>query len=98
WGGRAAAANAGCSASSGRRRHSPLGLDRSDLGAVLVRAGLASAHDQTPVSVLAMNGLGNRGRESTQNAHRTGVRGWTFLLWWKTLSGSYFALTSARRP
>jgi hypothetical protein len=31
------------------------------------------------------------------NAHCADGRGWMFLLWWNTLSGSYLAFTSASR-
>jgi len=33
-----------------------LGLDRNELGAFLVQAGLGSAHDHAPASLLALNG------------------------------------------
>ena len=34
-----------------------LGLDRNELGALLVQAGLSTARDHTLISLLAMNGL-----------------------------------------
>jgi integrase len=39
------------------RMRSTVGLDRNELGAVLVQAGLGSPRDHAPISLLALNGL-----------------------------------------
>jgi integrase/recombinase XerD len=38
-------------------RSGTLGLDRNELGALLVQAGIGSARDHALVSLLALNGL-----------------------------------------